>query len=227
MPVGRRFGRIFAAAMLIGLGIPSGGRAEMTLADIFPADAKPEVIGSGYHFCEGPTPDARGNVYFSDGDRNSIYFYEIGKPVRLFVGDSPGANGQKINAKGELYTCEGTAFRVVAFNLATKTKARALPGDRRPAFQRAQRPGDRPPRRLLLHRSRLHPSARQSADEGGRVLLLAGGQGDAGIDRVPPAQRHPAFGRREDALPGRLGGQADLQVRRARPRQVGQPAEVG
>ena len=122
MSVSRRFGRIVAAAMLIGLGVASRGQAEMTLADILPADAKPEVIGSGYHFCEGPTPDARGNVYFSDGDRNSIYFYEIGKPVRLFVGDSPGANGQKINGKGELYTCEGSAFRIVAFNTATKQK---------------------------------------------------------------------------------------------------------
>jgi gluconolactonase len=125
---------IFAAAMLIGLGIPERGQAEfiigihfekpveMTLADIVPAGAKPEVVGSGYKFCEGPTPDAKGNVYFSDGDRNSIHFYEVGKPVRLFVGDSSGANGQKVNAKGELYTCEGSAFRVVAFNVATKQK---------------------------------------------------------------------------------------------------------
>ncbi len=65
------------------------------------------MLGTGYGFCEGPTADAHGNVYFSDGKKDSIHFYEPGKPVVPFVLDSTDANGQKINTKGELYTCEG------------------------------------------------------------------------------------------------------------------------
>jgi len=100
----------------------SGRGKRLTLDDILPDDYEIKTIGQGYGFCEGPAADAAGNVYFSDGKNNSIYFYEIGKPVRKWAGDSLDANGMMFNKRGELLVCEGAAFRVVAFDLRTKEK---------------------------------------------------------------------------------------------------------
>ena len=99
-----------------------GTATSMTLNDIFPSDAQLEVIGDGFGFTEGPAADQNGNVYFSDGKNDSIYLWEVGKPVAIFVNDSTDANGMLFNAGGELYVCEGAAHRVVAFDVHTKAK---------------------------------------------------------------------------------------------------------
>jgi len=94
----------------------------MTLEEIIAPGTEPVVLGTGYGFCEGPAADARGNIYFSDGRKDSIHFYQPGRPVSLFVDDSTDANGMMFNGKGELYVCEGAAYRVVAFDVKTKQK---------------------------------------------------------------------------------------------------------
>ena len=94
----------------------------MTLNAILLPNTQPEVLGSGYGFTEGPAADSRGNVYFSDGQNDSIHYCELGKPVVRFVGDSIDAIGMMFNSRGELYVCEGAAGRVVAYNVQTKTK---------------------------------------------------------------------------------------------------------
>jgi gluconolactonase len=94
----------------------------MSLDDIIPPGTKPETLGQGYGFTEGPAADRRGNVYFSDGQNNSIYFWEVGKPVALFAKDSTDAVGMMMSAGDELYVCEGAAHRVVAIDVRTKAK---------------------------------------------------------------------------------------------------------
>ncbi len=98
------------------------GQSAMKLEDIVSPGTEYQVLGTGYGFTEGPAADARGNVYFSDGQHNSIHFYEIGKPVVLFVEDSTDANGMMFNHKGELLVCEGAAYRIVAFDVHSKQK---------------------------------------------------------------------------------------------------------
>ena len=94
----------------------------MTLDDIIAPGTQPEVLGGGYGFTEGPAADRDGNVYFSDGQNDSIHFWEVGKPPVLFVGDSTDAIGTMLSAEGELYVCEGAAHRIVAFDVQTKAK---------------------------------------------------------------------------------------------------------
>jgi len=94
---------------------------EMTLEDLADPDAQPEVLGRGYGFCEGPAADPVGNIYFSDGKNDTIHFYETGKPVVPWVTNSLDANGMMFNPAGELVVCEGAAFRVVAYNVTTRT----------------------------------------------------------------------------------------------------------
>jgi gluconolactonase len=94
----------------------------MRLDDLLPADATPEVLGQGYGFTEGPAADEAGNVYFSDGKNDSIHFWEVGRPVVRFVDDSLDAIGMMFNALGELYVCEGAAYRIACYDVHTKRK---------------------------------------------------------------------------------------------------------
>lgn len=94
----------------------------MTLDDIILPGIAPDILGDGYGFTEGPAADQRGNVYFSDGKNDSIYYWEVGKPVVRFVDDSTDAVGMMLNAQGELYVCEGAAYRIVAYDVRNKAK---------------------------------------------------------------------------------------------------------
>jgi gluconolactonase len=94
----------------------------MKLDQIIPPGTQPEVLGQGYGFTEGPAADRHGNVYFSDGKNNSIYYWEVGRPVVRFVDDSTDAIGMMFDARGELYVCEGAAYRIVAYDVRTKAK---------------------------------------------------------------------------------------------------------
>ncbi len=94
----------------------------MRFDEIIAPGTEPDVLGTGYGFCEGPAADPQGNIYFSDGKNDSIHYYEIGKPVALFVDDSTDANGMIFNGRGQLCVCEGAAQRVVAFDLNTRQK---------------------------------------------------------------------------------------------------------
>jgi gluconolactonase len=94
----------------------------MRIDDIIAPGKQAEVLGAGYGFTEGPAADRDGNVYFSDGQNDSIHFWQPGKPPALFVGDSTDAIGMMMSAAGELYVCEGAAHRIVAFDVHTKAK---------------------------------------------------------------------------------------------------------
>ena len=90
-----------------------------TLDDMVAPETKAVVLGTGYGFCEGPAADPVGNIYFSDGKKDSIFFYAYGRPVELFTDKSTDANGMMMNAAGELVVCEGAAYRLVAINTRT------------------------------------------------------------------------------------------------------------
>jgi gluconolactonase len=96
--------------------------------EIIAPRTQPEVLGEGYGFTEGPAADRGGNVYFSDGKNNSIYCWEAGRPVVRFVDDSPDPIGMMFNARGELYVCEGAAYRIAAYDVQTKQR-RVLCGE--------------------------------------------------------------------------------------------------
>ena len=119
MRLNRLWRGLCIAGMILGTAAVARG---MTIDDIVAPGTEPEVLGTGYGFCEGPAADAQGNVYFSDGKNDAIHFYEVGGEVRLFVDDSTDANGMMFNHQGELVTCEGAAYRIVAFDVTTKKK---------------------------------------------------------------------------------------------------------
>src|SRR5450755_3362007 len=59
-----------------------------------------------FQFTEGPAPDSKGNVYFSDIPAEKIYKIDLAGKLSVFVEKSNHANGLKFNSKGELVACE-------------------------------------------------------------------------------------------------------------------------
>ncbi|MCL2306591.1 MAG: SMP-30/gluconolactonase/LRE family protein [Planctomycetaceae bacterium] len=108
------------SAVLFAFCIPSAFSQNLLDALVAPG-TQAVVLGEGYGFCEGPAADALGNIYFSDGAKDTIHFYPYGQAVQKFA-DSLDANGMMFNSLGELGVCEGAAFQVVAFNPRTKKK---------------------------------------------------------------------------------------------------------
>ncbi|MDR1492665.1 MAG: SMP-30/gluconolactonase/LRE family protein [Planctomycetaceae bacterium] len=113
---------ILPVALLLAATLSAQEKAEYSLSDLIDPTTSATVLGVGYGFCEGPAADAVGNVYFSDGAKDSIHFYAYGQNVEVFVNDSTDANGMTFNRNGELVSVEGAAYRIVAFNTRTKEK---------------------------------------------------------------------------------------------------------
>lgn len=83
---------------------------------------KGEVVRlhTGFVFTEGPTADARGNVYFTDVRANKILKLDPEGKLSTFLEDSQGANGLGFDGKGRLVVAQGLAKRVIAIDPATK-----------------------------------------------------------------------------------------------------------
>ena len=112
---------IFAVFLLANF-VMAQEKAAFQLSDLVDPAAKAVVLGTGYGFSEGPAADAVGNIYFSDGAKDSIHFYAYGRAVEIFVNDSTDANGMMFNRNGNLVSVEGAAYRIVEFNMRTKEK---------------------------------------------------------------------------------------------------------
>jgi gluconolactonase len=87
------------------------------LAIVLPAqdfsDIKMDRVASGFRFTEGPAWSKDGFLVFSDIPNNKILKWTPGKGVEVLRNDSGGANGNAIDDRGRIYTCEGAKRRVV------------------------------------------------------------------------------------------------------------------
>jgi gluconolactonase len=71
-----------------------------------------EQIATGFPGGEGPVWSREGFLLFSDYSRDRIYKYVPGKTPEVFREDSHGANGNTMDSKGRLYSCEYKSRRV-------------------------------------------------------------------------------------------------------------------
>lgn len=71
-----------------------------------------EKVAAGYKFTEGPVWSREGFLLWSDVPNNRIHKWVPGTKVTVFRENSGAANGNTIDAKGYLYTCETKARRV-------------------------------------------------------------------------------------------------------------------
>jgi gluconolactonase len=100
-------------------------RRDPRFDQLVPRDAVLEKLADGYHWVEGPVWNRQENyLLFSDIPSNSIYKWQEGKGVSLFLkpsgytgsapfeGREPGSNGLAFDGQGRLVLCEHGDRRV-------------------------------------------------------------------------------------------------------------------
>jgi len=71
-------------------------------------------LADGFQFTEGPTPDAQGNVYFTDLRANQIHRWSTDGRLSVYRNNTGGANGLFFDRDGNLLACEGERGRITA-----------------------------------------------------------------------------------------------------------------
>ncbi len=78
-----------------------------------------QLVSEGHRFTEGPVANAKGEVFFTDGNNNKIFKVGLDGKVSEFVTDSNKASGQAFGPDGRLYAVNGIQ-QIVAFDAAGK-----------------------------------------------------------------------------------------------------------
>ena len=99
-------------------------RLDPRLDQIVPRNARVERIAEGFDWSEGPVWDRRGGfLLFSDVPRNTVFKWQQGKGVNVFLkpsgytgttpqGGEPGSNGLLMDSQGRLILCQHGDRRV-------------------------------------------------------------------------------------------------------------------
>ena len=88
------------------LSLILGMLAETAFADgVVSPDAKLEKLSGSFAFTEGPTCDARGNVFFTDQPNDRIMEWSADGKLSVFLQPSGRANGMMFDAHGNLIAC--------------------------------------------------------------------------------------------------------------------------
>lgn len=78
-----------------------------------------QLVSEGHRFTEGPVANAKGEVFFTDGNNNKIFKAGLDGKVSEFVTDSNRASGQAFGPDGRLYAVNGIQ-QIVAFDTTGK-----------------------------------------------------------------------------------------------------------
>ncbi len=71
-----------------------------------------DKVAAGYAFAEGPAWSPMGFLIFSDIPNNKLLQFMPGEAASVFRENSNGANGNRFDMQGRLYTCESHSRRV-------------------------------------------------------------------------------------------------------------------
>jgi gluconolactonase len=75
------------------------------LMDIIVPGAQLEKLADGFLFTEGPTADAKGNVYFTDQPNDRIMVWNIKSGLSVFLQPCGRSNGLSFDNHGDLWSC--------------------------------------------------------------------------------------------------------------------------
>jgi gluconolactonase len=76
-----------------------------SLVKILKPGAKLEKLADGFQFTEGPTADAKGNVYFTDQPNDRIMVWRILGGLSVFMQPCGRSNGLSFDHNGYLWSC--------------------------------------------------------------------------------------------------------------------------
>ena len=75
-----------------------------------------QLVSTGHKFTEGPTANAKGEVFFVDIPNNRIHKIGLDCKVTVFAENTGGASGLKFGADGRLYACAGGKKQIVTYD---------------------------------------------------------------------------------------------------------------
>lgn len=76
-----------------------------SLDEIIAPGTRPEKLADGFSFTEGPSSDAKGNVYFTDQPNDRILVWSISGNLSTFLQPSGRSNGLSFDKTGNLWAC--------------------------------------------------------------------------------------------------------------------------
>ncbi len=75
-----------------------------------------QLVGEGYKFSEGPVANAKGEVFFADGQSNNIWKVALDGKLSEFATNTQGAYGLAFGPDGKLYAAAGGASKITAYD---------------------------------------------------------------------------------------------------------------
>jgi gluconolactonase len=121
---------IYLAAILL-LGIGSSCSNNAIAQEVIESGARLEKLAGGFSFTEGPTSDARGNVYFTDQPNDRIMKWSLSGELTAFLQPSGRSNGLSFDSKGVLWACADEKNEFWQIDQDKKVAALALRYDSR------------------------------------------------------------------------------------------------
>jgi len=76
-----------------------------SLNEIIQPGAQLEKLADGFLFTEGPTADAKGNVYFTDQPNDRILVWSLSGEISTFMQPCGRSNGLSFDKEGNLWAC--------------------------------------------------------------------------------------------------------------------------
>ena len=94
-----------ALCLLFFLSLRVSAQEADQLSKIIKPKAEVEKIASGFAFTEGPAPDKKGQVYFTDQPNDKIYIWNEQDGITEFEVEGERANGLYFDHDGQLVAC--------------------------------------------------------------------------------------------------------------------------
>jgi len=96
------------------------GLGSQPLRDILIPGEDWQLVAEGYKFTEGPTVNAKGEVFFNEVPNSKTFKIGLDGRITEFLGDSRRGDGQRFGPDGRLYAVAGAAEQIVAYDAAGK-----------------------------------------------------------------------------------------------------------
>jgi gluconolactonase len=98
-----KLNKFFIALPILFIGFAFIGQDDKK--DLVQSGAQLEKLADGFLFTEGPSSDAKGNVYFTDQPNNRIMVWTISGELKTFMQPCGYSNGMSFDKEGYLWSC--------------------------------------------------------------------------------------------------------------------------
>lgn len=95
--------KVFGAILFSAIGF--GCDREPGLEKVIRPGAQLEKLAGGFLFTEGPSSDAKGDVYFTDQPNDRIMVWSVAGELSTFMQPCGRSNGLSFDSKGNLWAC--------------------------------------------------------------------------------------------------------------------------